>query len=49
MWLVKVELGDLGDQQCFECKVCDRKTTRMPSHLAQHQQPKWRWPATSTT
>lgn len=28
MWLVKVELGDIADQQTFACKVCDATVKR---------------------
>jgi hypothetical protein len=37
MWLTRVELGDLADNQQFECKVCDRKTRRIVQH-EQHAQ-----------
>jgi transposase-like protein len=35
MWLTRVELGDIADNQRFECKVCDR-TARRISPREQH-------------
>ena len=28
MWLVRVQLGEIADQQQFSCQVCDRKVIR---------------------
>jgi transposase-like protein len=37
MWLVKIDLGDIAEQQHFECKVCDK--TMMHTVAANAYQP----------
>lgn len=39
MWLVKSDLGDIAEQQHFECKVCDKTMVRTVAVNAPTLQP----------